>query len=117
MILVILFKLLAGHAFADFALQSDFIAKNKNRHSVPMGYNPELHGPMQTVWPYVLGSHAMIHGAFVYLATGRADLGFAEAVCHAAIDFGKCEKWYGIHIDQGLHIACKFLWLGLALAV
>ena len=29
---------------------------------------------------------------------------------HWLIDFGKCEKWFGIHVDQGLHVACKVLW-------
>jgi hypothetical protein len=110
--ITVLFLLLAGHAIADYALQSDWMAKNKNRHlPAPVGYDVTIHGPMQTIWPYVLGSHALIHGAFVYIATQSAALGFAEAVAHAAIDFGKCEKKYGIHTDQALHLACKALWL------
>jgi hypothetical protein len=112
----LLFKLLAGHALADFALQSDFIANNKNRHSIPKGYNPDLHGPMQTIWPYVLTSHALIHGLMVFLATGSTTLGLIETGAHWVIDFGKCEKWYGIHTDQWLHIGFKVayvLFLGL----
>lgn len=111
----LLFKLLVGHALADFALQTDWIAKNKNRHAIPGGYDPKIHGPLQTIWPYVLTSHALIHGAFVFLATGRIELGIAETMAHWMIDFGKCEKWYGIHIDQALHIFCKLLWWGFVL--
>lgn len=112
---LVAFKLLCGHAFADFALQSDWIAKNKNRHAgPPAGYSAALHGPMQIIWPYVLTSHALIHGAFVLWATGRWDLGVMETVFHWVIDFGKCERWYGIHADQWMHIACKLAWLYLA---
>jgi hypothetical protein len=106
-----IFKLLCGHAIADYALQNDYIAKNKNRHAIPMGYDPKLHGPMQTVWPYVLGSHGLIHGMFVFWATGQWMFGLLEAVSHFAIDFGKCEKWYGIHTDQFLHIVMKLFYV------
>lgn len=110
----LLFKLLCGHAIADFALQTDWIAKNKNRHMIPAGYDPKLHGPIQIIWPYVLTSHALIHGLMVYVATGSPILGVGETIAHWIIDFGKCEKWYGIHTDQGLHLVCKALWLILA---
>lgn len=111
----LLFKLLCGHALADFALQSDFIATNKNRHAIPKGYNPQLHGPMQTIWPYVLTSHALIHGLMVMLATGSVLFGILETLAHWAIDFGKCEKWYGIHTDQWLHVGFKLLWAWMIL--
>lgn len=105
------FKLLCGHALADFALQSEFIANNKNRHSVPKGYDPKLHGERQTIWPYVLTSHALIHGLMVYIATGNSIWGVLETISHWLIDFGKCEKCYGIHTDQALHLLCKVLWM------
>lgn len=111
----ILFKLFCGHALADFALQTEWIAKNKSRHAgVPAGYDPKLHGPPQSIWVYVLTSHALIHGAFVFAATGSAALGMAETVAHWLIDFGKCERKYGIHTDQALHFVCKILWAVLA---
>ena len=106
----LIFKLLCGHAIADFALQTDWIAKNKNRHSIPAGYDPVLHGPIQTIWPYVLGAHSLIHGFMVYAATGSVLLGMAETTAHWIIDFWKCEKLYGIHTDQMLHIVCKVAW-------
>jgi hypothetical protein len=40
----------------------------------------------------------------------------AETVLHWLIDFGKCEKWYSIHVDQGLHLLCKALWFALLTA-
>jgi hypothetical protein len=103
----LLFKLLIGHAMADVILQSDNIAKNKNRRSIPTGYDPKIHGPRQTVWPYFLASHSLCHGLMVMLATGRYELGIVETVLHATIDFFKCENKYGIHIDQSLHFLCK----------
>ena len=111
------FRLLCGHALADFCLQSEWVARNKNRHASPAGYDPKLHGAKQCVWPYVLTAHALTHGLAVYLATGLLALGLAETVAHWLIDFFKCERWYGIHIDQGLHLACKVAWLILALRV
>ncbi len=107
-----LFLLLCAHALADFPLQGEFIAKAKNRHTpafnVPAGQRP------MKVWLHALTAHSLIHGGFVYLITGSVAIGVAEVIAHWLIDFGKCENWYGIHADQGLHIACKFAWWGLA---
>lgn len=110
----ILLKLLIGHALADFALQTDWIANNKSRHAVPKGYNPALHGAMQTIWPYVMSAHALIHAGAVLWATGSPVLAGCEAVAHWVIDFGKCERWYGIHADQAMHFGFKVLWACLA---
>ncbi len=107
----LMFALLCGHAIADYALQSDFMATNKNRNAIPKGYDLVRHGPMQIFWPYVLTSHALIHGAFVALLTGSTLLGLVETAAHWIIDFGKCEKKYGIHVDQWLHIACKVFYV------
>ena len=110
----ILFYLIAGHALADFALQSDNMAKGKNRHtfvdpnSIPKGQK------VMTVWPYWLTSHALIHGGLVGIITGIWWLGLAETAVHWAIDYTKCENWTGIHTDQGLHVACKVVWWLLA---
>ena len=46
------------------------------------------------------------------LARGRGACGRRNRV-PLVIDHGKCQKWYGIHVDQGLHVACKLLWWGL----
>ena len=101
------FALVIGHAFADFVFQSEFIAKYKNYHyqsAPPPGQK------QQTVWPYVLTSHALVHGGVVWVITGNVYLGLAETLLHWIIDFGKCSNWYGIHKDQALHILCKVVY-------
>lgn len=100
----LLFKLIIGHAIADFALQSDFVAMNKGRSS-----------KIPQMWPYVLASHCLFHGGFVYLFTGSAALGLAETIAHAGIDFLKCEQKISLHVDQALHLTCKILWVYLTL--
>jgi Protein of unknown function (DUF3307) len=101
--------LIAGHALADFPLQGDTTAVNKNRHA-----KTELQKHVH--FQYWLGSHSIIHGAAVGLITGNVYLGMAEAVAHAVIDFGKCEKWYNIHVDQLLHVLCKVAWVLITLS-
>lgn len=96
----IFLRLLMGHAVADFGLQSDWVAINKNRHLNKTPVN----------WWYVMAAHALIHGAMVTIVTGNAGLGLTETVCHFLIDCGKCETWYGIHVDQFLHVVCKLAW-------
>lgn len=103
--LTVISLLIAGHCLADFPLQSEAIAINKNRHAKT---ELQKHVPF---WYWLL-SHSIIHGAAVGLITGSLGLGIAETIAHAAIDFGKCEKWYNIHQDQVLHVVCKIIWLG-----
>lgn len=104
----VIFWLLVAHAVADYPLQSDWMAKAKNRHQ-PLGYVPAGQTP-QAIWPWVLSAHAATHGGAVALATGSVELGIAEFVLHWLIDAAKCENLTGIHTDQMLHIACKVLW-------
>ena len=112
--IALLFALLAGHALVDFSLQTEWMARAKSRHAgPPAAYDPKLHGPVQAIWPYVLSAHALQHGLAVYLVTGQLVLGLAETVAHALIDFAKCERLYGIHTDQALHVACKVLWIAM----
>lgn len=94
-------ELLASHFVCDFPLQTDWIAKHKNRH------NPS---PETAIWPWVLTAHAVTHGLGVGIVTGRLGPAVAETVVHWVIDFGKCENWYGFHADQALHLGCKLLW-------
>lgn len=110
--LVMLWWLLVGHAVADYWAQSDALAKMKNRHNDPAKFAPPGQKP-QKMWVYALTAHAMMHGAAVALVTGEVALGLAETVAHWVIDFGKCENWYGIHVDQALHILAKIVWLGV----
>lgn len=104
-------KLMIGHAIADFWAQSDALARMKNRHRKP---EPPPGQRPQTVWPYALTAHALMHGGAVWVITGSMWLGIAETFAHWVIDFGKCENWYGIHEDQAAHVACKAAWTLLA---
>ncbi len=111
MILEMLFKLLVGHAVADFALQSDFIARMKSRWNDQSGTG---------MWIYVSISHALVHGGAVYLATvtrRKADdvVFIAETGAHWLIDYGKCANMISLHTDQFMHVLCKCLWIYLLL--
>lgn len=110
--IIILFKLVLGHFVADFALQSDSMGKGKNRNrkpdNIPPGQTP------MTVWPYWLSAHAGVHATAVYIVTGLWYLALAEIVCHAAIDFLKCDNKLTVHQDQFLHHVCKLAWAFIA---
>jgi len=115
MIIETLFYLLAGHALADFSLQTDSMAKGKNRNRA---IEPSVIPPGQKYvpcWQYWLTAHALIHGAVVALVTGIWWLGLIETIAHWLIDFAKCENKITVHQDQALHIACKFLYLAALL--
>jgi hypothetical protein len=95
----LLLTLLAFHLVADYPLQGDAIATGKNRQIDPAKFG--------VPWYYWMASHAATHAVAVGIATGSVWLGTAEFLAHFAIDFGKCEKKYGIHVDQALHALCK----------
>ena len=98
---MMLLFLLAGHALADYPLQGEFLALGKNRHT-KIGAE---------WWPWLLTSHAVIHGAFVAALTGSLGLGVAEIVVHWATDWLKCENKISFHTDQTIHVICKLVWL------
>ena len=102
--------LLAGHALADFALQSDAMARGKN-WTTPSTPPPGVKA--QVCWPYWLSAHAAIHGGVVGLVTGRWELGVLEFVLHWLIDLAKCSRITDVHQDQLLHIMCKVAWIGV----
>lgn len=94
-------------------MQSEWVAVNKNRH-VRDSYSRAEQEQTQVIWPWLLSAHALHHGALVYLITQRPSLGLAEAIVHWCSDFAKCEKWYGFHTDQLVHIGSKLVWTTLA---
>lgn len=98
-----LFLLLAGHALADFSLQTDWMAKYKNR-------NLSEDNPY---WFYALSAHALIHGLMVYLVLQNILFAILETVFHWAIDFSKSDDMFNFHVDQILHLICKILWVCL----
>ena len=98
-----LFFLLAGHALADYSLQSDSMARGKNRNSV---LAPGLVSKYAPRWFHWMAAHALIHGMVVGLIIDPV-FGVIETVLHFCIDCGKCDDMYGINVDQTLHIGCK----------
>lgn len=100
-ILRLLFLLLAGHGLGDFALQTEWIATNKNRHVKNT----------VCIWPHLLTAHSLIHGMIVYMITGKIILGILETIAHWITDFSKCEGWFNFHTDQFMHLFVKIIWL------
>jgi len=99
------FLLLIGHVIADFALQSPLMAKLKNRHNTPTKI-PDGQKYVPT-WGFWLSGHGLIHGGFVFLATGNVWFGIAETMIHCLIDFAKCENKLNPYQDQLLHYISK----------
>ena len=101
----ILFKLLIGHAFADYAFQSAYMAEKKS----PL---------MSDEWYYHLLAHSLIHAGMVWLITGSPVLAFAELILHFLIDRSKSMGDITRNVDQTLHFFCKFVYtliLGMAI--
>lgn len=107
-----LFLLICGHAIADFAIQSEWVATNKNRHARKR-LTADQEKKFEVIWPWLLGAHSMHHGLAVFLITQNFALGILETVVHWFIDFGKCEGYFGFHADQILHVVSKIAWIGL----
>lgn len=101
----------------DFALQPDAMARGKDRRRAVGHPRERRHEPS---WVHWLGAHCLIHAGGVAAAltiVGRSDLwwlGLAEAVCHFGIDSLKSDRHIDMNADQALHLACKAIWLGLA---
>jgi hypothetical protein len=103
-----LFLLLCGHALADFVLQTDIMAKLKNRHNKPDNIpNGQKYIPC---WGYWLTAHSLIHGGIVYLITGNIMFGLIETASHWLIDFLKCENVTNPNQDQFFHIFLKIVY-------
>ena len=106
-----LFLLIAGHALGDYPLQPEAMATCKCR---------KAHLPLQNEvpWYYWMTAHALVHGlitAFIVAFwMGNKELavtvGLLEFGIHWIIDALKCEGFYGIHVDQALHVLCKVAW-------
>jgi len=103
-----LFWLLCGHALADFSLQTDAMARGKNRHN-PI--TPPANQKVVPCWQYWMTAHALIHAGMVGLVLQSPVIGFVYGVTHWLTDYAKCEGWTNPHTDQAIHV------LVLALAV
>jgi hypothetical protein len=112
----VFFFFLAAHALADYPFQTGAMATCKCRHA-------NLPLQKDCPWYYWMAAHALIHGGTVgvlvkwygFSEFAAVWLGIAEALIHFLIDSGKCERWYGMAVDQSLHVLCKGLWCLLLL--
>lgn len=93
------------HFLADFPLQGEYIATNKD----PASGNPN--------WIWIMSAHCTIHAGFVLLVTGSVLLFLLELVTHFAVDIAKCKSLIGFTTDQALHLISKFIWLTVLLAL
>lgn len=96
--------LTALHFLADFPLQGEYIALNKDS------------GSGCPNWAWIMSAHCAIHSGFVLLATGSALLFAFEFLVHFALDVAKCRGLIGFSTDQVMHLLSKFLWVGLLMA-
>ena len=105
---ILFFALSIGHAFADFAWQSEFMAVNKNRHLVPKDTDD---GRPSSMWLHVLTAHCLVHAGVVWMILGSLKtawlVALVEFVLHWIIDLVKCDGKTSFNTDQGLHYACK----------
>lgn len=90
--------LLFGHCLADFPLQGEYLAKNKNHLINPTG-----------VWVICLFTHGMIHAGMVFIITGELYLAAMMFITHVGIDMLKSNGDFGRNeskafvTDQVLH--------------
>lgn len=100
--------LLGAHYVADFAMQNDYVATAKADTTRPD-------------WFHALTAHAVHHAVAAGVALAIIGLPWligavVVGVTHWAIDYGKAvRRWYGYHVDQGLHVAVA-IGVGLGLA-
>ncbi len=102
-----LWWLIVGHFIADFVLQTETIALNKRRVAGPHDRSKVV---AAVPWYFWMTAHAMTHGLAVFFVTYSSILAVVETVLHFFIDWGKCAGYYGLKVDQALHIACKIIW-------
>jgi Protein of unknown function (DUF3307) len=98
--------LFIGHAFADYAFQTDFMARAKNRHWART-FTGSTDLPPATLWLFVLSAHSAIHAGVVWILTGCGWLGLAEFFLHWLIDWARMEGKISFRVDQLAHLGCK----------
>jgi len=93
-----LMLLISLHFLCDYTLQTDPQARGKSMFTEPLyGVN----------WYYWNASHAATHALAVGIATGSVLIGLVEFAVHFVIDAGKSKRFYGLHVDQAMHVLCK----------
>ena len=100
-----------GHAFADYAFQTDFMARAKNRHNPITFGDVPTDAPPGTLWMFVLSAHSAIHAGMVWILTGCGWLGLAEFILHWLIDWLRMESKISFRTDQFAHLGCKLVYV------
>jgi hypothetical protein len=90
--------LLIGHAVADSLLQPPWLSIRKRDTD-------------RSIRLTALALHGTAHALPVALVTGRPELAIAELILHPLIDDLKARSYYGLAVDQILHVACKAAWI------
>lgn len=85
--------LLAAHFLADFVLQTDFIAREKNPKTAKMGKSS-----------YVLFMHCYLHASLTLLITRSWLCAFVMLASHYVIDEAKNNEAIDFTTDQALHV-------------
>ena len=105
-ILIIFFTLMVLHALGDFALQSEAMAKGKNRH---IKTTPPPGQKYKPCWYWWLSAHALIEGGLIYLIFGNVVIGLVEVIVHFSLDFIKCDNVTTPNQDQAFHILFRVI--------
>lgn len=95
------FAFAIAHALADFPFQGDYLARTKRRNQASTS----------SEWLISLTAHSLVHAGGVWIVSGSALLGATELCLHWLIDLGKGEGKFGYTADQGLHLACKLVYV------
>ncbi len=103
-----LFKLIIGHAVADFVLQQKAMSIGKCRRSKQDNKLARKWPPY--MWFYWLTAHSLVNAGVVWLITDSMLFAFVELILHWIIDHLKCEKLTNLHTDQLLHLTCKIMY-------
>jgi len=103
--------LFIGHAYADYAFQTEFMARAKNRHNPITFGDVPTDAPPGTLWMFVLSAHSAIHAGLVWILTGCGWLGLAEFILHWLIDWLRMEGKISFRADQFAHLGCKLAYV------
>ena|ERR1700692_1821146 len=95
----ILILLITAHFIADYPLQGEFLAIQKN----PWLPEDKRFAP----WYQAMTAHCFIHAGFVFLITGNVWFFFVELIAHFITDVGKCSKAMSYNVDQIIHVLWK----------
>ena len=79
--------LMMGHALGDFALQNDYVAREKKNSLI------------------VMSMHCLIHAGIVLFLTASVPAAAFQYFSHFVIDKMKCEGSISFREDQALHTA------------